>query len=401
MKRLLRAIVPLAIVGGGLAGAAALYASRPQAAPIAEPEAVTHVETIEVAVGTHTPTIAAMGIVTAEKQVAVAPEVAGRVIEQNTALVPGGRIAAGDPLVRIDARDYSLAVDSMKADLAQAQLQVREEATLRRVAEHEWRDRPEGFSEETLQYALREPHIDAAKARVLSARSRIAKAKRDLGRTILRAPFDAVVLAESVDIGQSVGPAAPIATLAGIDRYWVQVSIPVSYLALVDIPDVSITDDKGSAAVVLGGSVGPTAPEGAAGSGEQREGYVVRLHGSIDERGRMAQLFVAVEDPLGRLQPVGERALPLLLGTHVRVEIQGRALHDVVVLPRRALRNDESVWTLDADNRLRRREVEVAWREPGTVVVREGLAAGDRVVSTPLAVATEGMKVELSPETGE
>jgi RND family efflux transporter MFP subunit len=353
---------------------------------------VTHVQTIEVAVVTHEPTIAAMGIVTAEKQVAVAPEVAGRVIEQNTALVPGGRIEAGDPLIRIDARDYSLAIESMKADLAQAQLMVREENTLRRVAEHEWRDRPEGFSEETLQFALREPHIDAAKARVDSARSRIAKAKRDLGRTILRSPFDAVVLVESVDVGQSVAPGAPIATLAGIDRYTVQVSLPVSYLELIDIPDVSITDDKGSTAIVH---------NEAAGSDEQREGYVVRLHGSIDERGRMAQLFIAVDDPLGRLQPVEARPLPLLLGTHVRVEIKGRALRDVVVVPRRALRDDESVWTLDVENRLRRREVEVAWREPGSVIVRDGLAAGDRVVTTPLAVATEGMKVELTPESSE
>jgi RND family efflux transporter MFP subunit len=359
---------------------------------VAEPAPVTHVQTIVASIGTHTPTIAAMGIVTAEKQVAIAPEVAGRVIEQNTALVPGGRIAAGDPLIRIDARDYSLAVESMKADLEQAKLMVREENTLKRVAEHEWRDRPEGFSDETLQFALREPHIDAAKARVDSARSRIAKAKRDLGRTILRAPFDAVVLVESVDIGQTVGPQAPIATLAGIDRYWVQVSLPVSHLELIDIPEVNITDDKGSTAIVH---------NEAAGRGDAREGYVVRLHGTIDERGRMAQLFVAVEDPLGRLQPVEARALPLLLGTRVRVEIEGRALPDVVVLPRRALRSDESVWTLDADNRLRRREVDVVWREPGSVIVRDGIAAGDRVVTTPLAIATEGMRVELTPESSE
>ena len=93
--------------------------------------------------------------------------------------------------------------------------------------------------------------------------------------------------------------------------------------------------------------------------------------------------------------------LPLLLGTHVRVEIQGRPMDDVVVLPRRALRDDASVWTLDGENRLRKREVEVVWRESGTVVVRDGLVAGDRVVTTPLAIATEGMKVELTPEPSE
>jgi hypothetical protein len=169
----------------------------------------------------------------------------------------------------------------------------------------------------------------------------------------------------------------------------VQVSVPVAQLPFIAIPEVSSTDPQGSRALVH---------NEAAGSDAVREGYVLRLHGAVDPRGRMAQLFVAVDDPLGRHEPIGERPLPLLLGTNVRIEIEGRALSDVVVLPRRALQTDGSVWTLGAENRLQRHEVEVVWREAGVVVVTDGLVAGDRVVTTPLAVATEGMKVELARE---
>lgn len=186
---------------------------KPTAAAIEREEPATYVQVQTVQTVQHVPSVSAMGRVTAEKQVMIQPEVAGRVIEQNHALTRGGRVAAGDPLLRIDPRDYSSALEAMQADLAQARLAMREEKALRQVAEHEWRERPEGLSEETLDYALREPHLDAAEARVKSVKSRIARARRDLSRTILRAPFDAIVLSESVDLGQTVAPQTPVARL--------------------------------------------------------------------------------------------------------------------------------------------------------------------------------------------
>ena len=392
MKRLLRALLPLIIIGAGVQVAMLFYGARPQAAPIERDQAVTFVQTHAVSIGDHTPTVRALGVVAAEKQVSLAPEVAGRVIEQNTALVEGGRIASGDPLIRVDPRDYAAAVAASKAELAQARVQVREEKTLGEVATFEWRDRPEGFSQETLDFALRQPHLEAAQARVQSARSRIARARRDLARTVLKAPFDAVVLTESVDVGQPVSPAVPVVTLAGIGRYQIQVSLPMSQLRFIDVPEVNTADDKGSTATVF---------NEAAGTADTREGYVVRLHGTIDERGRMAQLFVAVDDPLGVTRPIETRPLPLLLGTRVRVEIAGRPLRNVAVIPRRALLDSEAVWVLSDDNRLQRREVEISWREPGSVVVSSGLQVGDRVVLTSIPNATEGMAVSLSPDPPE
>lgn len=390
MKRLLQALVPLGILSAGIAAALAFYAGKPEAAPKAVDEAITYVEVLEVVLGTHQPTIVAMGIVTAQRQVALAPEVAGRVTEQNPQLVVGGRIPAGDPLIRIDARDYSSAVTASKAALAQANLMVREESSLSRVAEHDWNDRPQGFSEETLAFVMREPHIAAANAQVKSARSRIAKAKRDLSRTIIRAPFDSIVLSETVDIGQPVGPGAPFAVLAGIERYRIEVSLPVAQLNFIAIPEVSTASAKGSTALVH---------NDAAGGGDTRDGYVIRLHGAVDRRGRMAQLSIAVDDPLGLKLPIESRPLPLLLGTNVRTQVRGRPLKDVAVVPRKALRRDNTVWILDAQQRVQPRSVEVIWREPGVVVIKSGLLTGDRVVTTPLPLATKGMRVGLTPAT--
>jgi RND family efflux transporter MFP subunit len=389
MRRLLRFVLPIVIVGAGAGVAAMFVAAAPQAAPVEQDVPATFVEVQTVELTTHRTTVRGMGLVTAEKQVAVQPEVGGRVVEQNTALVAGGRLAQGDPLIRIDSRDYSSALKTIQADLAAAKLQVREETSLREVAEHEWRDRPEGFSEETLSYALRQPHLDAAKARVQSAQSRIDRAKRDLNRTLVRAPFDSVVLSESVDVGQTVGPQVPFATLAGLERFLVEVSLPVSELRFIDIPEVNTDAPQGSAATVLNESAEST---------QAREGYVVRLQSAVDQRGRLAQLFIAVDDPLGVHVPVHERPLPLLLGSYARVEIRGRELENVVVLPRSALRGDGTVWILDAENRLEARPIEIVRREPGLVIVGRGLQPGDRVVTTPLAGATAGVRVTIAPD---
>lgn len=389
MARLRTALFSVLILGGGAAAAAALVAAKPEVEEVQQEPPVTMVEVVEVQKGTYRPRISAMGKVVAEKEVRITPEVSGTILEQNNALIRGGRIAKGDPLVRIDPRDYSTAVAASQADLAQARLAVKEESTLRQVAEHEWRDRPEGFSEETLAYALREPHLDAAKARVESARSRIAKAKRDLARTLVRAPFDAVVIDEAVDVGQAVSPQTQIARLAGIERYLVEVALPVSRLEFLDIPGVNAERDEGSGATVLDTAAGREPTE--------HDAYVMRLLGNADSRGRMAQVVLGVDDPLDLKKPAEQRSLPLILDTYVRVILEGRPIADVVELPRPALRDDGKVWVLRDDQTLESRDVDVVWRESGRVLVSNGLRTGDRVVTTALPVATDGMKVELAP----
>jgi RND family efflux transporter MFP subunit len=386
MKRLKRAFVPLAIVAAGTWAATVMIANRPHAAQVEVEVPTTLVQTMVVAPDDHVAVVRAMGVVKPERQVVIAPEVSGRVVEQNTQLVPGGRVRRGDPLIRVDSRDYTAAVAATQAELAQANLSVREENTLRRVAEHEWKDRPAGFSDETLSFALREPHLDVAQARVSSAKSRMSKARRDLERTLVRAPFDALVVAEDVEVGQSVGPGAPIATLVGIDRYWIIVSLPVAQLAHIDVPGINTDAELGSTVRVYNE---PTGERHAS-----RQGHVIRVLGSVDPRGRMAQVVVAVDDPLGVQQEVSARPSPLLIDTYVRIEIEGRPLRRVIALPRAALHDEHRVWTIDDDDRLRSTDVEIAWREPGRVFASSGLREGDRVVTTTLSIATDGMQIK-------
>ncbi|MEM6991935.1 MAG: efflux RND transporter periplasmic adaptor subunit [Myxococcota bacterium] len=390
MARITKVLLPLAIVaaGVGIAGFLVVNAPKPEPTDVALPPKV--VETMVAEPGAHRVTVPAMGIVRAEREVTLMPELSGMVVQQSENLVDGGLVRAGDPLIRLDARDLSTQLAVTKSELAQARLAVREETQQKRVAEAEWRDVPKDFSEDSLQYVMRAPHLDAAEARMSSVRSRIKKAKRDLQKTILRAPFDGVVLSESVDLGQVVSPATPIARVAGIDRFWVQVSVPVSQLQFLDVPGINAIGESGSKALLQQSDGSDDSP---------REGRVLRVLPSVEERGRMAQVLVAVDDPLGlKLEP-GQRPTPLLVGTYVQVQLEGRVLEDVVPLPRRALRDDERVFVIGTDGKLATRRIEIAWRERGRVLVKTGLEKGDRVVLTPLPMATDGMVVEVAPET--
>lgn len=393
MPRLRSALLPLAFVIAGASIAAWLVRSKPEAKPRAPEDPVTFVEVEIAQPASHQVTVAVMGVVRAEREVTLHTEVSGRVVQYAETLVDGGLVKAGDPLVRLDARDYDSAVEISKADLAQARLAVREEEVQRTVAEAEWRDAPPDFSEQSRAYVMREPHLDAAQARVSSARTRIKKAKRDVGKTLIRAPFDAVVLDENIELGQLVGPQTPVARLAGVDRFWIQASIPVSQLPFLEIPTVNTDEPQGSPATVIDHAAGEL----------RREGFVLRLLPAVEERGRMAQIVLAVDDPLGLQQPPSERPTPLLVGTYVEAELRGRTLDDVVTVPRRAMIDDAHVWVVDDQQRLRSREVQVAWRERGRVFVQQGLAAGERFVVSNLPMATDGMlvqQVEPTPEVG-
>lgn len=391
MARVRSALLPLAflIAGGSIAGF--LISSRPEAKQQTPEDPVTFVTTERAAPGRHRVTIPVMGVVRAEREVTLQPEVSGVVVQHSERLADGDLVEAGDLLVRLDSRDYASAVKISKADLAQARLAVREEDVQRKVAAAEWKDAPPDFSDDSRAYVMREPHLDAAKARVDSVRTRIRKAKRDVGKTLIHAPFDAVVLTENVELGQLVGPQTPIARLAGIDRFWIQASIPVSQLPFVDIPRVNTHKPQGSTATVIDRAADELT----------REGYVLRLLPTVEERGRMAQIVIAVDDPLGLRLPLGERPTPLLVGTYVEAEITGRTLDAVVPVPRRAMIDDTHLWVVDDQLRLHSREVTVVWRERGRVFVQEGLAAGERFAVSNLPLATDGMKVALVDDDGD
>ena len=324
-----------------------------------------------------------MGAVIPAQSVTLKPEVSGTIVAQSDAVIPGGLLRKGDLIARIDPRDYTLAIEREKANLEKAVFDLQVEEGRQIIARQEWSLLKADVPEEktSVDLALRKPHIRNARAAVSAARSRLKQAEIDLERTTIRAPFNAIVREEAMEVGQAVTSQSDLATLIGTDRFWVQVSIPVEQLAFVRFPGKA---EKEGAPCRVSTQPGPT-------GGVERNGRVVRLLGDLDPVGRMARVLAAVEDPLG-LQTGGQ---PLLVGAYVHVDIEGRPLRDVIRLPRAALREGGVVWVMNGGNRLEVRKVEIAWRQKDCVLVRSGLKADERIVTSRIPTPIPGMTLRL------
>jgi multidrug efflux pump subunit AcrA (membrane-fusion protein) len=399
MRRVLRILLPILVLVAAVAAARALMLAKPEVAARPQAKRELPVMVLRAQPAAHPIELQGLGEVKPVHRLVMQSEVTGRVIERSAALLPGGLLMRGEPLIRVDGRDHATVVAAQTAAVEQATAALVEERGRKQVAEYEWQTSAQQLGEDARKFALRETHARSVEASVSSARSQLDKARRDLAKTQVKVPFDALVLDAGVELGQLVTPAAALATVVAIDRYWVEVAVPVSQLVHFEIPGVNVAPGgKGSPARVL--------LDAGAGVVIERSGFVERLLGQVDAKGRMARLLVAVDDPLGlaaarAIAEAPETAkpratLPLLLGSFVRVRIDGAPLLDTTELPRVALVDDDSVW-LVVDDKLARREVEVAWRTADTVLVR-GLRAGEAVVTTPLASPTEGMVVRIEGE---
>jgi multidrug efflux pump subunit AcrA (membrane-fusion protein) len=88
---------------------------------------------------------------------------------------------------------------------------------------------------------------------------------------------------------------------------------------------------------------------------------------------------------------------PLAMGLFVWVELQGHELPNLTVIPRSALRQGNTVWVVDSDERLRYRPVQVARIDGDQVQISSGLQTGDQVVISHLKTVIDGMAVRPIP----
>ena len=121
---------------------------------------------------------------------------------------------------------------------------------------------------------------------------------------------------------------------------------------------------------------------------------MIRILSDLETDGRMARLLVSVQDPLGLKDPKRDRA-GLLIGDYVRIEILGREVDHVVRIPRTALRDNTEIWIAGKDGKLHIRPVETIWRDTDTVLLRDGIEPGERLIVSDLQTPVDGMTVRI------
>ncbi len=375
----------IGVIVGSLAIALILIATKDEPPRAEKTLEGTLVEVIQIDAGQHEVDLYAKGTVVPAREVVLQAELGGRVVWQSSELVAGGRFKEGEPILRIDPRDYQLRVETHRSQVNRARLDLSIEARRGEVAKREWDAFGEiDVSDEQRALAQREPQLEAMRLALKAAQSALKKAQLDLTRTTLRAPFNAMVVSESVDSGQLISPQTPVARMVGTDEYHVQMSVPVVSLRTVH---AHTPEAPGSAAMIIQ-QVGAETIE--------RRGEVIRQLPDLDPGGAMARLLINIEDPLGK-----EGDLPLLLGSFVNVAITAQAIEDAIRLPRVALRSGQYVYVMNDENVLEIRDVQIAWTEPDAVLVTGGLQANERVVTSRIATPVPNMLLRTGTQAPE
>lgn len=386
-----KTVAPIAVFVASAAVFAAMVVTRPSAestrpGPVAPVVSVVRVEPAPIRLP-----ITAQGTVEPRTESDLVAQVAGQIVWVSPQLVAGGFFDQDETLLRIDPRDYQIALEGARAalaradsDLAHAEANLERERSMRRSG---------ASSRARLEDAERD--FARARAALREARVRVERAGLDLERCEVGAPFAGRVREKHVGRGQFVTAGVLIARVFSVDHAEIRLPISDADLAFLDLP---LTAALARASVET--PTGPKVVLSAEFAGERHEweGHVVRTEGALDPRTRMVNLVARVSDPYGR-EPGGD-APPLPIGLFVEASIEGRLFEGVFELPRSALRRRDSVWVVGDDGRLENRRVQVLRSIGDRSFVRAGLAPGERVVTSALEPAIDGMPVralELPP----
>lgn len=381
---------PVVILLLGLIIAMAIATTGPEAPRRPSMEQARLVEVLPLEVGDARVLVSAMGTVRPAREVNVTAQVTGKVVALGSALIPGGYAVADEPLLRIDPRDYEFVVRQRQSDLARAEQEWKLESGQQEIAQREYELLETVVDQATAELVLRAPQLATARSGLDAARAALQKAELDLQRTFVRAPFNCIVLEKHVDLGAVVNTNTPAAKVVGTNAFWVEVAVAFEKLRWVEIP--AGAQEQGSAVRIRQPSVWP--------ADVWRAGRVLRLMGDLETDGRMARLLVEIEDPYAR-RPENHDAPILLAGAFVEIEITGRELRDVIRVPRRYLHNGRSVWLRTDEGLLEIRDVVALYAGEEELLVAEGLAPGEQLVTSDISTPIPGMPLRVSGESAQ
>ncbi|MBE9537292.1 MAG: HlyD family efflux transporter periplasmic adaptor subunit [Proteobacteria bacterium] len=386
-KAFLRLAIPLGaiVIAGGIIYA--LYANKPKTRKRKPRHIVPIVEAIKISPGSEQIHIEASGTVIAAREVVITTEVEGKIIRQHRELVPGGLLAKGEELVKVDPAEYELLVEERRAALDEEVSRMDIEKGQQLIAREEWRlfEKDNAASDTNKSLALRVPHLKIVEAQVEADKSRLAAAELDLKKTSVTVPFNAVVVEEYAELGQFVGRQTKIATIAGTDYFWVQASILPAHLDRISFPS---RERRGSEVrVVLGSSRGKEVV---------RKGHVEKLLAGLDPKGRMARILIRIDDPLNLKAREGEGRV--LLESFVKLEIEAGTMDDVYTIPREALADGDRLLILKEDGTLDIRGTNVKWRRKNELLLTADIGEGERLIISRLQTPLPGMKLRTGDE---
>ncbi|MBV6500856.1 MAG: p-hydroxybenzoic acid efflux pump subunit AaeA [Prosthecobacter sp.] len=384
--KLLRALVPLAILGACGYAVWWLVSNPPEPPKMTAPAMLVRVVGSTLKTTSHDLLVHSQGVVQPRTRSSLLPEVSGKVVEMSPSFRPGGFFAKEEVLLKLDTTDYETAEIIARAEVAQTEVVLAEEKARAEQARENWKAL--GRSGEPSAFVARVPQVAQAEANLAAARARVLKAERDLERTVIRAPYAGQVLEQNVDVGQYVTQGTVLGRVFAVDYVEVRLPLPERESQFLKLPQ-PFRDQAVAATpkVILKATVG--------GRPVSWEGRVVRVESSLDQQTRQMMAVAQVTDPYAS-RPDGTP--PLTIGAFVEADIAGEKLENVFIIPRQAVRAGNEIILIERpQNTLRRMTVEpLASTEKYIVVSAHATKApkeGAVLCLTPIPFPADGARV--------
>jgi RND family efflux transporter MFP subunit len=335
----------------------------------------------EISVAPMTLEVSSYGKVTPKYETELIAQVNGEIVELSEIFVRGGFVKKNQLLARIDPSDYQAALIDAQAAMATAKAALEKELAQGKVAEREWKKVTDTSPTEL---SLRKPQLAQELARVKAAQASVLRAERNLERTEIRAPYDAMIDSRKIGLGSFVGVGSKIGHVLATKIAQVRLPIADNQLAFLENQGIG-------AKVNLLGTF--------AGKRSQWQAKIVRSEGVVDNKSRMGYLVAEFNDPY-QLEGSDAFHAPLRFGSYVNAQVVGNNITQATVVPRHLVNNGK-VAILDEESKLLYVAIDIVRQQGSDVIVAKGLAQGDRLIVSALDYPVDGMKLALITDEKE
>jgi RND family efflux transporter MFP subunit len=331
----------------------------------------------------------ASGYIVAQRKAAVASKVTGRLVA--LMVEEGSKIKQGDVIARMENIDVSAVRDQTAANLNTARATLEQVRADRDNAQKEYERYKQLIAKDYVsrsdydvvetRYRRAVEGVKASEAVVHAGEAALKNAEAGLDYTLIRAPFDAVVLTKNADIGDIV---TPIGAAANAKAAVVTIADMNSLQVEVDVSETSITTIRvGQPCDIQLDALPDT----------RFRGEVYAIVPTVDRSKATVLVKVRFLDKDRRMLPDMSAKVSFLPRKLAPEEIKPR-----LAAARSALidRNGRTVAYLLEGNRVRETPVRVGATFGDMVEILSGLKAGDRVVVTPPKGLKDGSRIKVA-----
>lgn len=393
-------LLVVGVVGITLAALVLMNIFRPQ--PVSEKmeNRLERIEAVSARRQSVIPVVHTQAVVESKFNISLKSQVAGQIVFISPKFLSGGYFETGETILKIDPRDYELAVAQAEVAVARAKQLLNNEKELAELARQDWEKYGKG---QATDLVLRLPQLREAESGLKGAKANYETQLVTLSRTEIKAPFPLMIDEKQVDIGQVVSLNQDLATVFGTEEAEIRMPLSQGQIDLLGITQVGILDPD----QVLDVEVRDLSRD----QDVHWDAQVLRVEGDIDRQSRVYYAVATVFDPMnistssnGRdkhSSEAGDRTKPppLLPGVYVDLAVQGHPVKDVFRVPVKAMPDDSSVYFVQG-NKLITKKVKVLDHGDEYATILSGIEEGDILCITPPWSYVPNMTVSLASLDG-